>query len=287
MSELDIASLGWIAWLFAAWIGLAFGSFLNVVVYRLPVMMHRQWDIEASAHLNLAPPQHEPDTFNLVTPPSRCPNCSAPVRSYQNIPVLSWLWLRGKCASCATPIPARYPAVELLTMIMTLAVVWVYGFGWLSIAALGFTWSAITLTFIDFDTKLLPDQITLPLLWAGLIVNLFGGFVPLQDAVIGAAAGYLFLWSTYWAFRLLTGKEGMGYGDFKLLAAIGAWLGWQVLPAVALIASVFGLLYALAGRFSKTLGSGEAIAFGPFLAAAGWVSLIARDTVVSLFLGTH
>ena len=278
------------------WLGLCVGSFLNVVIYRMPVMLEAQWTTQAKAHLAenenealaIAEAANGGERFNLMVPRSRCPGCNAPIKSWQNVPVVSWLWLRGKCGSCSTPISARYPAIELLTAVMSVAVVASFGFTAIGLAALLFTWTLIAATFIDFDTQLLPDQLTLPLLWLGLLFNLgvwvWSGFVSLPDAVVGAAAGYLFLWVTYWAFKLATGKEGMGYGDFKLLAAIGAWLGWQVLPATILIASVAGLLYALFGIVRRNKQASQPIAFGPFLAVGGWVCLIFRDTVLG-FLG--
>ncbi len=272
-------------------LGLCVGSFLNVVIYRLPVMLNRDWTAFAKEHLaaldgtstqeTTTTPE---DTFNLAVPRSRCPGCGKLITAWQNIPVISWLVLRGRCHNCKNKISIRYPGIELLSGIMSLVVIGCFGFTWLGLAALVFTWCLIAATFIDFDTQLLPDQITLPLLWLGLLVNLSGqGIVPLPTAVIGAVAGYLFLWLTFWGFKLLTGKDGMGYGDFKLLAALGAWMGWQVLPGILLIASVVGLLYALAGLALKHLGKGQAIAFGPYLAIAGWVCLIFRDNVLALF----
>jgi leader peptidase (prepilin peptidase)/N-methyltransferase len=199
--------------------------------------------------------------------------------------VVSWLLLRGKCARCGAPISVRYPLVEALTALCSLGVLALFGFTWLGLAALIYTWILLALTFIDFDTQLLPDQLTLPLLWLGLVTNVFGGFTDPSSAIVGAMAGYLFLWSTYWGFKLLTGKEGMGYGDFKLLAAVGAWLGWQVLPATVLIAAGVGLVYALATSITGKRQAAQPIPFGPFLAVAGWVCLAQRDTVLRLFMG--
>ena len=275
---------GWLGLALAAWLGLCVGSFLNVVIYRLPVMLAREWRAEARAQLELdAAPEDAP--FNLMVPRSRCPSCNAAIRAWHNVPVFGWLMLRGRCADCANPISARYPLIEALTALLTLAVLAVHGFTLLGFAAVACTWTLIALTFIDFDTQLLPDQLTLPLLWAGLLLNVGGVVVPLQDAVVGAALGYGFLWATYWGFKLLTGKEGMGYGDFKLLGALGAWLGWQVLPAVILIASVAGLTYALINVLRGSAKTSQPIAFGPFLAVGGWVCLIGRDTVVRWMLG--
>ena len=250
-----LLTFGWTGLIAAFWVALCVGSFLNVVIYRLPVMLNRQWQADAREFLEQHPIEDSPagqpsETFNLATPRSRCPSCGTQIKAWQNIPVLSWLLLRGRCGSCSAAISVRYPGIELLTGLATLAVLYVYGFTWLGLAAALYTWVLIAATFIDFDTQLLPDQLTLPLLWLGIIVNMSDGFgsgaiVDLNSALIGAMAGYLFLWSTYWAFKLITGKEGMGYGDFKLLAAIGAWLGWQIIPGAILIAAVTGLLYAV------------------------------------------
>jgi leader peptidase (prepilin peptidase)/N-methyltransferase len=217
-----------------------------------------------------------------MVPRSRCPQCDAQISAWQNIPVFSWLALRGRCAACNSRISARYPAVEVLTALLSLTVVAVFGYTWDAMFALFFSWLLITMALIDFDTRLLPDNLTLPLLWLGLLFNLRGGFVDLQSAVIGAAVGYLILWSIYWVFKLLTGKDGMGYGDFKLLAALGAWLGWQALPMVILISSVVGIL--LGGTVLLIRKSREPIPFGPFLAIAGWVCLVRRDSVVAFVL---
>ena len=283
---------GWQGLALFLWIGLSVGSFLNVVIYRLPVMLERDWAEQARSILD---PQATPtdlsvkpaddNSFNLMVPRSRCPECSHQITALENIPVLSWLFLRGKCSSCKTAISLRYPAIELLTAICSAVMIAMFGFTWFGLLALGFTWILIAATFIDYDTTLLPDQLTYPLLWMGLLANgFFVGIVPLQDAVAGAIAGYLFLWSVYWAFKLLTGKEGMGYGDFKLFAALGAWMGWQVLPSIILIAASIGLLYALLRILTARQTSQDPIAFGPFLAIAGWVTLIFRDNVLSVFL---
>jgi leader peptidase (prepilin peptidase) / N-methyltransferase len=278
---------GWLGLLFAIWVGLCIGSFLNVVIYRLPVMLQRQWEQEARhiLHGEAAVEPAPAERFNLMVPRSRCPACRAPISAWQNVPVVSWVVLRGKCARCGAPIPVRYPLVEVLTALCSLGVLAVFGFTWLGLAALICTWILLALTFIDYDTQLLPDQLTLPLLWLGLLTNVMGGFVTPTDAIVGAAAGYGFLWATYWGFKLVTGKEGMGYGDFKLLGAIGAWLGWQVLPATILVAAVVGLLYALATFLTGRRGKAQPIPFGPFLAIAGWVCLLERDRVLALFLG--
>lgn len=279
-----------------AFIGLCVGSFLNVVVYRFPIMLNRDWTEFAHEHLaehaaeeglSDAPKESPPaEPFNLAVPRSRCPSCNNLITAWQNIPVVSWLVLRGRCKNCANPISARYPLVELLTGCMSIGVIGTFGFTALGLGALIFTWVLIAATFIDFDTQLLPDQLTLPLVWLGLLINLNGnGIVSLQDAVIGAVAGYLFLWSTFWAFKLIRGKEGMGYGDFKLYAAMGALMGWQVLPAVILVASVVGLIFSLISIARSRSTSAQAFAFGPYLAIAGWVCLIFRDTVLAVFGG--
>lgn len=291
----NLFALGTTGFLMVAFIGLCVGSFLNVVVYRLPIMLNRDWTEFATEHLaeqtqqQAAPNsvnEQPTEPFNLAVPRSRCPSCNNLISAWQNVPVVSWLLLRGRCKNCANPISARYPLVELLTGCMSLGVIGTFGFTALGLGALIFTWVLIAATFIDFDTQLLPDQLTLPLVWLGLLINLNGnGIVSLQDAVIGAVAGYLFLWSTFWAFKLIRGKEGMGYGDFKLYAAIGALMGWQVLPATILIASVVGLIFALASIALSRSTSTQAFAFGPYLAIAGWVCLIFRDTVLAVFGG--
>lgn len=280
----QLLAYGWPGLFLALWVGLCVGSFLNVVIYRLPVMLHREWEVEARTLLNLTGNLPDGKPFNLLVPRSRCPACGHLITAWQNIPVFSWIFLQGKCANCSARISIRYPLVELLGSILTLWGLSIFGFTWLGLAVLLYAWTLLALTFIDYDTQLLPDQLTLPLLWLGLITNLFGGFTDLVSAIIGAIAGYLFLWSTYWAFKLITGKEGMGYGDFKLYAAIGAWLGWQVLPAVILIASIVGLLYAMFTWLTGNRQSAQPIPFGPFLAVSGWVSLVERDNVMALFL---
>ena len=305
MSFDTLITYGWLGIFMAAWIGLSIGSFLNVVIYRYPIMLGREWREQATAILqeddeseqtDSNPEEHtaqqpiqqaeeEQETFNLMLPRSRCPNCDHQITALENIPVLSWLFLRGKCSSCSLAISARYPGVELLTGVLTLAVIATFGFTWMALSACLATWILVAATFIDFDTKLLPDQLTYPILWLGLLSNgLFSNpIVPLLDAVVGAVIGYLFLWSTYWAFKLITGKEGMGYGDFKLFAALGAWMGWQALPSIILVAASLGLIYAVARILFAKQSSADPIAFGPFLAAAGWVTLVYRDSVLGMF----
>jgi leader peptidase (prepilin peptidase)/N-methyltransferase len=255
-----------------ALLGLLVGSFLNVVIARLPVMMERAWAAECADWSGQPPVASEP--FNLLRPPSRCPGCAAPIRPWQNIPVLSWLALRGRCAACRRPISARYPFVELLSALLSAGIAASFGPTPQTAAALLFGWCLLALAFIDLDTQYLPDDLTQPLLWAGLLANASGaGFVPLHDAVWGAALGYLLLWSVYWVFRLLTGKEGMGAGDFKLLAALGGWLGWQVLPTVILLSSLLGALCGIAAIALAGHDRRAPISFGPFLVFAGLVAL--------------
>jgi leader peptidase (prepilin peptidase) / N-methyltransferase len=272
-------------WLYASVgiLGLMVGSFLNVVIHRLPRMMEAQWRRDCAELEEREPAPAEP--YNLVKPDSACPSCGAPIRAWQNIPVVSWLALRGKCANCRAPISVRYPLVELLTGLLSILAAWRFGFSWQLAAALGFTWALVALTFIDFDTQLLPDDITLPLVWGGLLANVFGLFVDLRSAVVGAAAGYLILWTVYWAFRLIAKKEGMGYGDFKLLAAIGAWTGWQVLPfAIVVSAGVGAVVGGLVLWLSKR-GTDTRIPFGPYLALGGIASLLWGREAVILWIG--
>lgn len=264
------ASLG--ATLAAGLFGLLIGSFLNVVIYRIPKMMQRESD-NYVAHESGKELPHT-DRFNLMVPRSACPHCGHQITALENIPVVSWLALRGKCSACKAPISPRYPAIELVTGLLSALLVWKFGSGWAGLATLLFGWSLLAMTFIDFDTQLLPDDLTYPLLWAGLLVNLNGTFVPLRDAVIGAAAGYLALWSIYWLFKLATGKEGMGYGDFKLLAALGAWLGWAMLPTIILLSSVVGAVVGISLIVFAKRGRDKAIPFGPYLAAAGMIALL-------------
>lgn len=279
--------------LFAACVfvlGLLIGSFLNVVIHRLPIMLERQWRAEC-AELSGTPAKAEAP-YTLVKPRSACPSCQAPIKSHQNVPVLSWLLLKGACASCGAKISARYPIVELLTGVLSAAVAWKFGYGWAAAAALVFTWYLVALTFIDFDTQLLPDVMTLPLLWFGLTASLFVGqfggadiVVDTGTAVIGAIAGYLSLWSVYHLFRLATGKEGMGYGDFKLFAALGAWLGWQMLLPIILFAAGVGAITGIALIVIQGRDKSTPIPFGPFLAAAGWLALMFGHDVVEKYLG--
>jgi leader peptidase (prepilin peptidase)/N-methyltransferase len=264
-------------------LGLCIGSFLNVVIHRLPRMMEAQWRSEC-AELNGAPlPEGEP--YNLFTPDSRCPKCGTAIRAWQNIPVASWLALRGKCAACKTPISARYPAVELLTGLLSVAVAWRFGYSAALAVGLVYAWAMVALAFIDLDTQLLPDDITLPLLWLGLVANAAGTFTDLRSAVYGAAAGYLMLWSVYWAFRLIAKKEGMGYGDFKLMAAIGAWTGWQVLPFVLVISAGLGAVIGSLVLWLSKRGVDTRIPFGPYLAIGGIAGLLWGREAVTEWVG--
>lgn len=262
--------------------GLMIGSFLNVVIHRVPKMMEAEWQrncTELRGEEAAAPVR-----YSLLTPASTCPACGHAIRAWENIPVLSYLALRGKCSACKTRISPRYPLVEALSGLIAGLIAWRYGFGLLPMAAMVFTFFLIALTFIDFDTHLLPDDITLPMLWLGLLVNIGGGFVDLQSAVIGAMAGYLSLWSIYWLFKLVTGKEGMGYGDFKLLAAIGAWFGWQLLPAVILLSSLIGSAIGIALIVFANHRRNVPIPFGPYLALGGIAAVFWGPQLARLYL---
>ncbi|MDR1661472.1 MAG: A24 family peptidase [Azoarcus sp.] len=254
-------------------LGLCVGSFLNVAIHRLPKMMEREWLEEAAALRGDPIPDSDGERLGLSRPRSRCPHCGHAISALENIPLLSYIVLRGRCRQCKAPISPRYPLVEALTAALSGYAAWHFGFGPATIGALIFLWAMIALAFIDFDTQLLPDNLTLPVLWLGLAFNLRATYVPLADAVIGAMAGYLFLWSVYWLFKLVTGKEGMGHGDFKLLAAIGAWLGWQILPLVILLASLAGAAIGVGLIAAKLLKRGTPIPFGPYLAIAGLIVL--------------
>jgi leader peptidase (prepilin peptidase)/N-methyltransferase len=266
-------------------VGLCVGSFLNVVIYRLPKMLDRGWRAQC-AELAGEPAPESP-RYNLIVPRSQCPACGHRISALENIPVLSFVFLRGRCSACRAPISARYPLVELITGALTVAAV--LRFGGLTPAAGAaclLLWALVALTFIDLDTQLLPDNITLPLVWAGLLANV-AGFVPgvsLRDAVIGAVAGYVALWSVYWLFKLIRGKEGMGYGDFKLLAALGAWLGWQMLPLIVLLSSVVGAIIGIGLVVFKGRDHQIPLAFGPYLAIAGAIALFFGRSLMALYL---
>ena len=266
-------------------LGLLVGSFLNVVIYRLPLMMEREWRAECSLLLNGEPAASAPtEPFNLAFPPSRCPSCAAKIQPWQNIPVVSYLFLHGRCANCRAPISIRYPSIETVSALLAAFAAWHLGFGWPLLAALIFLWALLALTMIDVDHQLLPDQITLPLLWLGLSLNTGAMFVPLPDAVWGAAAGYLSLWSVYHAFKLLTGKEGMGYGDFKLLAALGAWMGWQMLPVIILLSSLVGAVVGSLLLLAQRKGRSTPIPFGPYLAGAGAIAFFWGHWLIQHYL---
>jgi leader peptidase (prepilin peptidase) / N-methyltransferase len=271
-------------WLVSGIVGLCVGSFLNVVIHRLPKMLDRGWRAQCAELSGEPPPELPP--YNLITPRSQCPACGHRIAAFENIPVLSFLFLRGRCSACAAPISARYPFIELLTGALTIAAVLRFGVTPTAAAACLLIWSLIALTFIDFDTQLLPDSITLPLLWSGLLANV-AGFVPgvsLRDAVVGAIAGYVALWTIYWLFKLVRGKEGMGYGDFKLLAALGAWLGWQMLPLIVLLSSFVGAIIGIGLVVFRGRDHQIPLAFGPYLAIAGVIALFFGRSLVSLYL---
>ena len=263
-------------------LGLVVGSFLNVVVHRLPKMMERDWHCQCAELRGESPPDYAP--LSLSRPRSRCPECGHHISALENVPVISWLVLRGKCSACSASISPRYPIIETLTGLLSAFAAAHFGGGWPTIGALLLIWSLIALTFIDLDTQLLPDSITLPLLWAGLLFNVFGTFTDLQSAVIGAIAGYTALWSVYWGFKLVTGKEGMGYGDFKLLGALGAWMGWQILPLTILLSSLVGAVVGIALIVLAKRGRNVPIPFGPYLAAAGLLALFWGQTLTETYL---
>ncbi|TLX57423.1 prepilin peptidase [Stutzerimonas nosocomialis] len=284
MDVIDLLASHALAFVFcAAVLGLLVGSFLNVVIHRLPLMMQRDWQRQAREVLEL-PAEPQGARFNLVVPRSRCPHCDHQIRSWENIPVVSWLALKGKCSSCKAPISRRYPLVELACGLLSGYVAWHFGFGWQAGAMLLLTWGLLAMSLIDVDHQLLPDDLVLPLLWLGLLVNVGGLFVSLEDAVWGAVAGYLALWSVYWLFKLATGKEGMGYGDFKLLAMLGAWGGWQVLPLTILLSSLVGAVLGSIVLRLQRAGRGTPIPFGPYLAIAGWIALLWGDVITANYL---
>jgi len=293
MNLTDLMSEPVIVTLVCTLLGLVVGSFLNVVIHRLPKMLEREWDAQAA---DLLEQKGSADAvaklrgtgsaarYNLVTPPSTCPRCGHRIRAWENIPILSYLFLRACCSACKAPISIRYPIVEALAGILSGYIGWRYGLTTATLGALFLAWSLIALTAIDIDTQLLPDDITLPLIWLGLLVNLNGTFVPLQSAVIGAVAGYLSLWAVYWLFKIATGKEGMGYGDFKLLAAIGAWLGWKMLPVVILLSSLVGAVVGIGLIVFARHGRNTPIPFGPYIAAAGLIALFWGETINRTYL---
>jgi leader peptidase (prepilin peptidase)/N-methyltransferase len=293
MNFIDIMNEPVIVTLVCTLLGLVVGSFLNVVIHRLPQMLEREWNAQAA---DLLEQKGSADAaaklrstggtvrYNLVTPPSTCPRCGHSIRAWENIPILSYLFLRARCSACKAPISIRYPIVEALSGILSGYIGWRYGLTLATMGALFLMWSLIALTVIDIDTQLLPDDITLPLIWLGLLVNLNGTFVPLRSAVIGAVAGYLSLWAVYWLFKLATGKEGMGYGDFKLLAVIGAWLGWNMLPVVILLSSLVGAVVGISLIAFARHGRNTPIPFGPYIAAAGLIALFWGETINRTYL---
>ncbi|NQY89551.1 MAG: prepilin peptidase [Colwellia sp.] len=273
--------------IFVVIFSLIIGSFLNVVIYRIPTMMHNNWYLECREFLadevnNI--PAKKITELTLSKPDSTCPKCQHKIRFYENIPVISWLFLRGKCGQCKNNISIRYPLVEATTALLSLVIASQYGVTVQTLLLLILTWGLICLTLIDFDHMLLPDQIIMPLLWLGLLVNISGTFVPISDAVIGAAVGYMSLFSVFWLFKLLTGKEGMGHGDFKLFALFGAWLGWQLLPILILMASVVGAIIGISLMLFKNHKREQAIPFGPYLAIAGWITLLWGEGIWSWYL---
>jgi leader peptidase (prepilin peptidase)/N-methyltransferase len=266
-------------------LGLIVGSFLNVVIHRTPIMLMQRWRQDCQELVgDPATTTLPPDRYNLIFPGSSCPHCKHRITALENIPVLSYLWLRGKCSACKNPISPRYPLIELLTAVLTGAVAWHFGFGLSGFAAIILTWVLISLAFIDIDHQLLPDVMVLPMLWAGMLLNLAGTFTSLPSAVIGAVAGYLSLWSIFHLFKLITGKEGMGYGDFKLYALFGAWLGWQSLPLIILLSSFIGALIGIALIVWRGRDRAQPLPFGPYLAAAGWVAMLWGEQIMARYL---
>ncbi|NRA83024.1 MAG: prepilin peptidase [Gammaproteobacteria bacterium] len=269
--------------IFVLILGLLIGSFLNVVIHRLPIMMEREFKTDAIEYFELDQPQSN-DQFNLVVPRSACPNCQHQISALENIPLVSYLWLKGQCSQCSTKISARYPLVELLTGLLSMAVAIQFGVTWQCLAALILTWSLVALTFIDIDKMLLPDSIVLPMLWLGILLNLDSLFVDINSSIIGAALGYLSLWTIFWGFKLVTGKEGMGYGDFKLFALFGAWFGWQYLPTIILLSSIAGAVIGITILAVRGQDKNIPIPFGPYLAVAGWIVLMWGERINNAYL---
>ena len=268
----------------AGLLGLIVGSFLNVVIHRLPRMLERDWLRQAREMLEPDQPLPEQPVYNLILPHSHCPHCQAEIKPWQNLPLISYALLRGRCGHCRERISPRYPLVELLTAVLSVLVAWQYGFGWPAAGILLLTWALIALSLIDADTQLLPDAIVLPMLWLGLIANSFGMFTDIHSALWGAVFGYLSLWSVYWLFKLVTGKEGMGYGDFKLLAMLGAWGGWQVLPLTILLSSLVGAILGIIILKARGNSNSTPLPFGPYLAIAGWIAIIWGDKITGTYL---
>lgn len=279
-------SAPWAFYTIVLFLGLSFGSFLNVVAYRLPRIMERDWKLECHEFLELDPPRLEDSlaSLSLARPASACPHCGHKIRFWENIPVISYLLLKAKCSSCGAGISIQYPLVELLTALASLAVAYTFGVTLQTVVALLFTWVLIALTLIDIKKQLLPDDITLPLLWAGILLSFFDVFTDLTSSVIGAMAGYIILWSVYQLFKLLTKKEGMGFGDFKLLAALGAWVGFEYLPQIILISSVVGSIIGISMMLIGRTKQQQPIPFGPYLAIAGWIALLWGETINNAYL---
>lgn len=265
-------------------LGLMVGSFLNVVIHRLPLMMEREWRSECAMLLDRALPKESPEKFNLMTPRSRCLNCEHQISALENIPILSYVVLRGRCHGCKTPISIRYPFIELVSGTAAVVVAIHFGFSAAAVCAFALSWALISLAVIDIDTQLLPDSITLPMLWAGIVVNYFNVFVTLEEAVLGAVFGYLFLWAVFWMFKFATGKDGMGYGDFKLLALLGAWLGWKILPIVIVLSSIVGACVGIGLMLFLSHDKSKPIPFGPYLAVAGWIALLWGGEITAQYL---
>ncbi len=283
---ITLQSSPWLFYFTVIFIGLSVGSFLNVLAYRLPKMMQREWKRECHEFLELEPSPTDDDqkVFNLAVPASACPNCGHKLRAWENIPVISYLFLRARCSSCGMKISIQYPAVELITAIASLFAAYTFGVTTQTVAALFFTWALITLTLIDLKTQLLPDSITLPLLWLGIFLSFFDVFTDTTSSVIGAMAGYMILWSVYQLFKLLTGREGMGFGDFKLLAALGAWMGYSYLPQIILVSSVAGSVFGIGMLIIGKTRQQQPIPFGPYLAVAGWIALLWGETINTTYL---
>ena len=290
MTILDFLASSQIAFIVVIGIlGLLVGSFLNVVIYRLPVILQRNWKAQCLEYLeigNTAENTHnsKEESFNLVVPRSRCPQCGHQITALENIPVISYLFLKGKCSNCGIHISIRYPIIEAITGLLSVIVAWQLGFTLATAAALFLTWALVALTMIDFDHQLLPDNITLPFLWIGLLLSLAPIFADTQASIIGAVCGYMTLWSVYWVFKLVTGKEGMGFGDFKLLALFGAWFGWQYLPVIILLSSLVGAVVGISLVLFKGKDKNIPIPFGPYLAAAGWIAMLWGDDIIDAYL---
>ncbi len=279
LNELDFILLTfqqnqWLFYTTIGFVGLSVGSFLNVVIYRLPIMLENEWRSDCNDFLQLQADKKPAEPFNLAKPDSSCPHCQHKIRAWENIPVISYLFLRGKCASCKAPISAQYPIIEAITGILSILIAYRFGVTAETLFGLLFTWALITLTLIDAKTQLLPDNITLPLMWLGILVNTSSLYTDLSSAVFGAIIGYLILWSIYITFKLVTGKEGMGHGDFKLLAALGAWMGWMMLPQIILLSSLVGATVGISMIVFRKHDKSTPIPFGPYLATAGWIAFI-------------